>query len=523
MTTPITIDVTAAPYSADNTGVSNATQAFIDASAALCAAGGGTLLIPPGTYTVGRQVRATQSNQGYAYLGEDIITLSGCSHPVVIEGTGATLTLANGLKFGSFDWSTETAYTPASLPFTDANYAASVGRMLVVKDNPGHVVVRGLELNGNASALSLGGQWGSSGYDLAADGIVVENADQVALERIYSHHHGHDGLAAYDVTASANSPRAPLSLLLCRSEYNARAALFWQGGNGLQAVDCKFSHSGRATFATAPAVGVMIKGVARNGHFLNSEMLNNVGEGVLASSTAADIKVERCSLVGTTAAPFAVSAARVHFVDSTLAGQSSVVRAGVSQADGDATRFSGCWLTDLHKYNNQVFISTGGNLLNWGAGSLGVQMDRCSVEVATGVLGQTNGAISASNCRFRQTSSGASAIVANFHGDTIFDTSGSNDLSTSLILGRMLFNSAEQLQYDQMQRRLRFYANTGSGGRMQSVGYCYSATAFASAFGGGTKGDIVYNTAPTPGGYLGWVCTVTGTPGTWKPFGLIAS
>jgi hypothetical protein len=35
MTTPITIDVTAAPYSADNTGVSNATQAFIDASAAL--------------------------------------------------------------------------------------------------------------------------------------------------------------------------------------------------------------------------------------------------------------------------------------------------------------------------------------------------------------------------------------------------------------------------------------------------------------------------------------------------------
>lgn len=127
MTTPITIDVTAAPYSADNTGVSNATQAFIDASAALCAAGGGTLLIPPGTYTVGRQVRATQSNQGYAYLGEDIITLSGCSHPVVIEGTGATLTLANGLKFGSFDWSTGTAYTPASLPFTDANYAASVG------------------------------------------------------------------------------------------------------------------------------------------------------------------------------------------------------------------------------------------------------------------------------------------------------------------------------------------------------------------------------------------------------------
>jgi Pectate lyase superfamily protein len=35
------------------------------------------------------------------------------------------------------------------------------------------------------------------------------------------------------------------------------------------------------------------------------------------------------------------------------------------------------------------------------------------------------------------------------------------------------------------------------------------------------KGDIAYNTNPTPGGYVGWICTVSGTPGTWKGFGLI--
>lgn len=34
--------------------------------------------------------------------------------------------------------------------------------------------------------------------------------------------------------------------------------------------------------------------------------------------------------------------------------------------------------------------------------------------------------------------------------------------------------------------------------------------------------DIVTNGAPATGGYIGWVCTVAGTPGTWKPFGLIA-
>lgn len=34
-------------------------------------------------------------------------------------------------------------------------------------------------------------------------------------------------------------------------------------------------------------------------------------------------------------------------------------------------------------------------------------------------------------------------------------------------------------------------------------------------------GDRVWNTAPAAAGYMGWVCTVTGTPGTWKGFGAI--
>ena len=36
------------------------------------------------------------------------------------------------------------------------------------------------------------------------------------------------------------------------------------------------------------------------------------------------------------------------------------------------------------------------------------------------------------------------------------------------------------------------------------------------------QGDIVYNKLPTSGGYIGWVCTVAGTPGTWKTYGLIS-
>lgn len=36
------------------------------------------------------------------------------------------------------------------------------------------------------------------------------------------------------------------------------------------------------------------------------------------------------------------------------------------------------------------------------------------------------------------------------------------------------------------------------------------------------RGDIVYNEAPASAGFVGWVCTAAGTPGTWKTFGLIS-
>jgi hypothetical protein len=36
------------------------------------------------------------------------------------------------------------------------------------------------------------------------------------------------------------------------------------------------------------------------------------------------------------------------------------------------------------------------------------------------------------------------------------------------------------------------------------------------------KGDICWNTNPTPGNYVGWICIVAGTPGQWATFGAIS-
>ena len=35
------------------------------------------------------------------------------------------------------------------------------------------------------------------------------------------------------------------------------------------------------------------------------------------------------------------------------------------------------------------------------------------------------------------------------------------------------------------------------------------------------RGDMVYNNSPSPSNFIGWVCTVSGAPGTWKGFGII--
>lgn len=42
-------------------------------------------------------------------------------------------------------------------------------------------------------------------------------------------------------------------------------------------------------------------------------------------------------------------------------------------------------------------------------------------------------------------------------------------------------------------------------------------------YGHWSNGDIVYNSTPSAGGNIGWVCTTAGSPGTWKTFGTIES
>ena len=48
-------------------------------------------------------------------------------------------------------------------------------------------------------------------------------------------------------------------------------------------------------------------------------------------------------------------------------------------------------------------------------------------------------------------------------------------------------------------------------------------TSTTPASGTWATGDIAWDYTPSASGFIGWVCTAGGTPGTWKTFGAIAA
>jgi hypothetical protein len=52
--------------------------------------------------------------------------------------------------------------------------------------------------------------------------------------------------------------------------------------------------------------------------------------------------------------------------------------------------------------------------------------------------------------------------------------------------------------------------------------YAFEVGIAAPTDGNHTLGEVVYNSSPASGNPIGWVCTATGNPGTWKEFGTIS-
>jgi hypothetical protein len=419
------------------------TRAFAVVGQFLSRRGGGTVLIPPGEYLVGVQEPARRRGRQFAYRGADILTIEGCAGPTRIIGHGATLKARPGLRYGAFD-PVSGAPHHAKPPFYDHDYRGEAYRMLVVRNCTGPVRVEGLELDGNLSNLVLGGPWGDVGRQLPAIGIYLDaNQGEVTIEAVNSHHHGQDGIMVLHHHLTPASPRYQVNLLDSTFDSNGRQGLSWVGGTGLTARRCRFNRTGRAGIFSPPGAGVDVEAelsVCRNGLFVECEFADNAGVGFLAESgDSADIRLDRCTFIGTTNWSVWPKKPRVTFNQCVFVG--SIVNVYGSPDPALATRFSDCRFKGDNSLSPDGKIY-GGYLADLGGGAANVIMERCEFDASARsvALLWSAGDVTFDSCRFRQASTLQSYPRGIYRGRNEIVSRGPVELSGSKIVGELLLN-----------------------------------------------------------------------------------
>jgi hypothetical protein len=227
-------------YGAVGDGTINDSAAFRAATAALVALGGGTLVLTAGrTYIVGQQDQSVPAS--FAFTPKDIINLGPFAGYIKIEGNGATMKAAAGLKYGSFN-ADGTVYSTINVDPT--KIASPYLGMIHSEGFTGTLEVENIELDGNINHMTIGGQWGDTGWQIKNAGIQVPSAGKLILRNVYSHHHGTDGVTYYANMTDFDTVAIPLYAENCRFLYNGRLGFACTGGKGGHFVNCDFTRTG---------------------------------------------------------------------------------------------------------------------------------------------------------------------------------------------------------------------------------------------------------------------------------------
>lgn len=336
-------------FGAKGDGVTNDSAAFADLATAIAIRGGGEIVLRKATYIVGRQLRALRAGAVYAFDPMKILEFVGLRGGLKIRGNGATLRCAPGLRFGTFNPRTG-AKTSNPMPYLGPGELATPYRWMIrIEDCAGAVEITDLELDGNIGKTLIGGQYGDTGWQIPAVGLFLKNnrgAEKIA--RVYSHHHGQDGIQIDGLDADRGSAAASL-IEDVRCEYNGRQGVSLVGGRGYSFARCKFNHTGRAAVFSNPGAGVDIEAEAdkkiRAISFQACEFSDNHGPAMVADSGDSEgISFSRCNFVGATNWAAWPNKPRMRFADCTFVGP--IVRAWGDKDPARATQFHNCTFRD---------------------------------------------------------------------------------------------------------------------------------------------------------------------------------
>ncbi|AQR75532.1 hypothetical protein BXU08_19390 [Sphingomonas sp. LM7] len=322
-------------FGAKGDGQTNDTAAFGALSAAINAAGGGSIALRKGAvYVVGGQSQPDDPKpSGYTFLPVDVLKLRGCRGAVVLQGNGATLRAMPGYRFGTFG--RDGRPTRNKLPFYGPEAAAAYRAMIDVEGCSGTVLIENLTLDGNIGRARLGGGWGDAGTQLPGCGLVFRNnSGRWRVVNVRAFQHPLDGIMVDD-PGTPQTPASGSGTTGCDFYENGRQAMSIVGGIGHYFEDTKFRRTRRNTAVVSPpGAGVDLEAeggkLVRGTRFLRCEMTDNAGPALLhGGGKVSDITLTECRLVGTTTWSYYSSGAKdVRFVRTVLVGAVTNLQGG---------------------------------------------------------------------------------------------------------------------------------------------------------------------------------------------------
>jgi len=431
-------------FGALGNGITNCTRAFQKAAAYL-EAYGGTLIIDPGTYIVGKQRLSGSYGAGSSYSAEPILSFKGAQKPISVIGYKAILKADKGLKYGSFNPVTgekdsirkegnRTDYYASAYTFIGAVGCLSIS-------------IKGITLDGNSEKLDIGPDFGL-GCQLPAIGISLNENKNVAITDCYIHHCALDAIIIAWTGLKETDPIYPHTIKNVKALYNGRQGLSWVGGNNLTVINSEFSSTGKALNNGLPVIGKPSAGIdieiensiIKNGNFINCIVYDNAGYGV--SSIGHDtynINFKKVTFIGTTNDAAFPKSQCFSFDSCTFVGQVVGIHGSADKAKANLFKNSLFTMDKKKSPNGKVF---GDNCAFYD--SQNVIFYNCEFNSGTGRLPVFNKKeIEFINCKFIQNSNENFRAIATFKGITQFVMKGKGkiDASEGTFEGKIIYNN----------------------------------------------------------------------------------
>lgn len=408
-------------FGAKGDGLTNDSQAFRDASAAIEANGGGRLIIPYGTYIIGEQkyVNGQWKSAGYSRDLQNFYIHNSSVDTVIIESHGAKIKWASGLRWGYFNLA-----TGAALNQSAGGNAMHIGMAFWLHGIKRFAMIGELEIDGNKSNQIIGGVGNSDGIQTWSEGVHAQYINNIYVENLYTHHHLLDGIYTsgnniVDVP-EANGLQSQTTLINVVAEYNGRQGWSCGGGSLINAIGGSFSYqSADINTGSTPRSGIDVEAentTINNFTIIGAKMVSNRGSGLVADAGyTKTITIEKCHIMDNGDASVWCTKSNLTIRDSYLQGE---LLTGVDSTNllTKPHLVENCIITDS-QVGCEYGFKTGSFPIS--ANAQGVTFNRCTFIMTGSVaLGITSNS-SISNCRAVYTSTymNFSADVASLGGN----------------------------------------------------------------------------------------------------------